>query len=611
MPTRSTLAVSLSSRSLRWSLYRPLLAATSTVPLEDQHRQALREYVRDEFRRNRKMKKGSGAGARWSRQSRCAFLLISPSRKHVDPLLPQFLHGLTSASHSATHIDRMRNLPSYLVARSSLSPPPPPPRPAPPKPQLRPSILHSTHFHPPMQRLRPQPLSTSMMIFNRRKASQKRFDKVVLAKELIELGRHEQAFEQQLGAVPSIAKGQWGDEWAGWVKEAKQREAQEYRRNEMHFSQIASASLLALASTALALPTPATGSSANLARRSLQLDPHNPSFYKRELSELELERRKVAELMAEILALRKRADTTSDLLKRTTCDSCCSSGGSSSGGSTSGSGGDKGVSSGAPTNGEGSTSGGTSSGSGSGSSGSSSGDQGSSGDSSSLQGAAASATAPAKHASTSSTACSKSSSTTAATTSTTTAARQAATSTSAAAQASADAGASGSASGGISGELKGHFESCAGMVKGLGEQIAADIKGAGGSSTAIAAAVKGHLGELRTSIAGLISVCGELKAQSGASLDVSVVASLLVELFAAVQVALNGILSLGSQLTAVVALLATELVAIAAQLLALFNLLVAIVGVELKAAVKASLDTSVSASFKTLGFTSLTVAIGI
>ncbi|GAA6015167.1 hypothetical protein JCM10207_003624 [Rhodosporidiobolus poonsookiae] len=214
MATRSTLAASLSSRSLRWSLYRPLLAATSTVPLEDQHRQALRDYVRDEFRRNRKMKS--------EQRSR---------RKVVEA--EQFLHSLTSARHSATRFDRMRNLASFLVACSSLSPLPPPPRPAPPKPQLRPSILHSTQFHLPMQRLRPQPLSTSMMIFNRRKASQKRFDKVVLAKELLELGRHEQAFETQLGAVPSGAKGQWGDEWGQWVREAKQREAQEYRRKEL------------------------------------------------------------------------------------------------------------------------------------------------------------------------------------------------------------------------------------------------------------------------------------------------------------------------------------------------------------------------------------------
>ncbi|GAA6015212.1 hypothetical protein JCM10207_003644 [Rhodosporidiobolus poonsookiae] len=201
---------------------------------------------------------------------------------------------------------------------------------------------------------------------------------------------------------------------------------------------------------------------------------------------------------------------------------------------------------------------------------------------------------------------------------------------SAGAGASAGADVSAGASAGVAADLKGHFGSCVGTVKGLGAKIEAGVKGAGQSPAAVAAACKGHLAELRGSIAGLVSACGGLKANGNAGLSVKVgkslspllclplltfllriAAGLIVELFAAVNVALGAIISLAGHLPLVVALLAGELVAIAAQLLALVNLLVGIVGVELKAAVKASLSTSVCSGFKVLGFTKVTAWIGV
>ncbi|GAA5942227.1 hypothetical protein JCM10213_003840 [Rhodosporidiobolus nylandii] len=201
--------------ALLWALYRPLIRATSSVSLEPEQRLALRDYVRTEWRRNKGLQSEQRA-----------------QRKVVEA--EQFLHTLRSASHPSYHLDRMRELASYLLARRAASPPPPPRAPAPPpcKPRLRPSVLHSTQYHPPLQRLRPQPLGLSMMIFNRRQAAQKRFDKVVLAKELAGYGRDEDAFETRTGSADGLA-GTWGAEWQEWIKTAKQKEAKEVKRNEM------------------------------------------------------------------------------------------------------------------------------------------------------------------------------------------------------------------------------------------------------------------------------------------------------------------------------------------------------------------------------------------
>jgi hypothetical protein len=75
-----------------------------------------------------------------------------------------------------------------------------------------------------------------MMIFKRRRASQKRFDRVGEAKEMAAMGRAEERFEEELGLGGGRKKGDgWGREWEGWLRETKGKEVKEYRRNEVRF----------------------------------------------------------------------------------------------------------------------------------------------------------------------------------------------------------------------------------------------------------------------------------------------------------------------------------------------------------------------------------------
>ncbi|GAA6038710.1 hypothetical protein JCM8097_002359 [Rhodosporidiobolus ruineniae] len=219
MSPRTLLQLPAHRLAVRWSLYRPLLLAANIPQLEPTQQQALKSYVRDEFRRNRKLQ-----GEQRIR------------RKLVEG--EKFLQDLQQASTSTVILDRMRQLASHLVARHSVSPRPPP-RPSSPAPSprttRRPSIIHSTLFHPPMQRLRPQPIGLSMMIFNRRRAMQKRFDRAVVAKELAGYGRDEEQFENAAG-VGKVVGGRWGAEWQDWIREAKGKEMKEYKRNEMRIS---------------------------------------------------------------------------------------------------------------------------------------------------------------------------------------------------------------------------------------------------------------------------------------------------------------------------------------------------------------------------------------
>ncbi|GAA6048734.1 hypothetical protein JCM3770_003934 [Rhodotorula araucariae] len=215
-PPHALLSSPLHRIPTRWSLYRPLLRAAQSAPLDQEHCRALQRYVRDGFKRARNL--GSVDRAR---------------RKLVEA--EQFLHQLEGAAHSATHLSNLRALASHLLLRRPPSPPRPA-RPAPPprrKPLISPSILHSTPFNPPMPRLRPQPLATSMMIFRRRRASQKRFDKLVTAREMLALVQAEMVFDARAGAREKQEDGRWGDEWRAWIAEARVKDAKEQARNAL------------------------------------------------------------------------------------------------------------------------------------------------------------------------------------------------------------------------------------------------------------------------------------------------------------------------------------------------------------------------------------------
>ncbi|GAA5853804.1 hypothetical protein JCM5353_002353 [Sporobolomyces roseus] len=196
-----------------WSLYRPLLFSIRSIPLALSHRQILHKYIKDTFKRNRKLSNFEQIKMKWIEAE-------------------QLLYQLESCHNSSIHLSRTQELASHLLLALSLPPHPPlPPSPsqAPPKP--RPSILHSTQFAPPMLRVKPQPVQTSMMIFNRRRKSQKRYDKLELAKEYVGMMGEEESF---MGRVRKREEGEsWGEEWREWMREARGKEKREQDRNNM------------------------------------------------------------------------------------------------------------------------------------------------------------------------------------------------------------------------------------------------------------------------------------------------------------------------------------------------------------------------------------------
>ncbi|GAA5825157.1 hypothetical protein JCM5353_002243 [Sporobolomyces roseus] len=198
-----------------WSLYRPLLSSIRSIPLALSNRQILHKYIKDTFKRNRKLSNFEHIKMKWIEAE-------------------QLLYQLESCHNSSIHLSRTQELASHLLlTRSVSSHPPLPPSPSrtPQAPRPRPSILHSTQFAPPMLRVKPQPVQTSMMIFNRRRKSQKRYDKLELAKEYVGMMGEEESF---LRRVRKREEGErWGEEWREWMREARGKEKREQERNNM------------------------------------------------------------------------------------------------------------------------------------------------------------------------------------------------------------------------------------------------------------------------------------------------------------------------------------------------------------------------------------------
>jgi hypothetical protein len=129
----------------------------------------------------------------------------------------------------------MRELADHLILRHAKKPthvvmPQLAPKPVP-------SIIRPSAFNPPMLRMRPQPIKTSMMIFDRRRASQRRYDKLVLAKELVELATEEERIERAAGVrrptQPGLSTTRVADEWREWIRYAQQHEQREYKRRDV------------------------------------------------------------------------------------------------------------------------------------------------------------------------------------------------------------------------------------------------------------------------------------------------------------------------------------------------------------------------------------------
>ncbi|BGP35742.1 hypothetical protein JCM10296v2_007594 [Rhodotorula toruloides] len=202
-----------------WCSYRPLLRAARKAPLDEHHRLAIEQYIKREFRQWRSLRTVNK---------------VKPKLREAEKLL----HRLESTGHSSTHLERMRELAEHLILRHAKKPmhvfkPRDVPRPAP-------SIIRATAFNPPMQRMRPQPIKTTMMIFDRRRASQRRYDKQAVAKEFVEMASEEERIERAAGvreprqqAMPTTRVA---DEWRGWIRTAQKQEQREYKRRDMRIS---------------------------------------------------------------------------------------------------------------------------------------------------------------------------------------------------------------------------------------------------------------------------------------------------------------------------------------------------------------------------------------
>jgi len=71
------------------------------------------------------------------------------------------------------------------------------------------------------------------MIFNRRRKSQKRYDKLELAKEYVGMMGEEEIFMRR---VRKREEGErWGEEWRDWMREARGKEKREQERNNVSF----------------------------------------------------------------------------------------------------------------------------------------------------------------------------------------------------------------------------------------------------------------------------------------------------------------------------------------------------------------------------------------
>jgi len=70
-----------------------------------------------------------------------------------------------------------------------------------------------------------------MMIFNRRRKSQKRYDELELAREYVGMMGEEERF---MGVVGERKGGEsWGEEWREWMREARGKEKREQERNNV------------------------------------------------------------------------------------------------------------------------------------------------------------------------------------------------------------------------------------------------------------------------------------------------------------------------------------------------------------------------------------------
>lgn len=202
-----------------WSLYRPLLRL---APNSD-----LQSHIRRLFRRSLKLSNLEKA----AHKLRDGYTVSSSrSRRARVPLtLVQLLDELTLVQQGNARLRAKYDLlTTHLVACRPSPPPPAAPSP-PPRIHRTPGLIAATAYNPPLPRLKPQPVHISMLIFERRKTIQRRWDRFEVAKARAEEGREEARFEERLG----VEVGEWGAEWKREMDDMKKSFTRETRRNEV------------------------------------------------------------------------------------------------------------------------------------------------------------------------------------------------------------------------------------------------------------------------------------------------------------------------------------------------------------------------------------------
>lgn len=141
------------------------------------------------------------------------------------------LEELTQLSQGNDYLSKKYNLLSTHLA--ALSPPPSVPAVEEKKrrPVLTPGIIKATPYNPPLPRLKPQPDGITMMLFNRRKAIQRRWDRFEVAKSRVEESLEERKFEERLGVGKKGEGGTWGGEWESELRGLKECFGREAKRN--------------------------------------------------------------------------------------------------------------------------------------------------------------------------------------------------------------------------------------------------------------------------------------------------------------------------------------------------------------------------------------------
>ncbi|KAM0789867.1 hypothetical protein ACM66B_006713 [Microbotryomycetes sp. NB124-2] len=192
-----------------WSLYRPLMRFGSL-----HGGPVMLDHVRRTFRKSQ----GWTSVQRIKRELTDMYNLLDD--------LQAASRGSVKASQAIKHLvayisSTKKRAPVAATAEAAKTPP-----------RRTPGILHAQLMHPPLPRLKPQPLALSLMIFKRRKAIQNRADRASLGKSMVQLGKEESRFERDLGLPIGLGSEKYASEWVRDLATISENVKVEYARKD-------------------------------------------------------------------------------------------------------------------------------------------------------------------------------------------------------------------------------------------------------------------------------------------------------------------------------------------------------------------------------------------